>query len=249
MRLTVTVETSGEASIPLNYNYLLSSLIYDNLPERAAFLHESGFPYEKRKFKLFTFSRLKGKYSLKDRNMIFNGKLDFVFSTAINNTASDFAKSIIGKESVRLGSTELKTVSVYVHEEPEFSNRMFIRTLSPITIYSTLLTPDGKKKTYYYSPYEKEFSALIDKNVRKKYFVIHKKENNGSSLEIFPVGRQREVVVNYKGTIVKGWMGIFELKGNADLTRVAYDAGIGGKNPEGFGCFEVIKVISNANGA
>ena len=241
MRLTVTVETSGEASIPLNYNYLLSSLIYDNLPERAAFLHENGFPYEKRKFKLFTFSRLKGKYSLKDRNMIFNGKLDFVFSTVINDTASDFAKSIIGKESVRLGSAELKTVSVYVHEEPEFSDHMFIRTLSPITIYSTLLTPDGKKKTYYYSPYEKEFSALIDKNLRKKYLAIKKNENGGSPLHISPMGRQREVIIDFKGTIVKGWMGTYELEGNAELAKLAYDAGIGGKNSEGFGCFEVIR--------
>lgn len=248
MRLTVTLESTAMASIQINYNYFLSSLIYENLPDGGAQLYDTGFPYEKRKFRLFTFSRLRGPYTIKGRDMIFKGKLEFVFTTAIEEIASDFAKSIIGKESVRLGSAEMRTSAVYVHEEPELSSHLFIRASSPITMYSTLLTSDGKKKTYYYSPYEKEFSPLIDKNLRKKYAAIHKKEYEGGPFKISPIGRQREVIVDYKGTIIKGWTGIFELSGDTALMKIAYDAGIGGKNSEGFGCFDIIRRDTGADG-
>jgi CRISPR-associated endoribonuclease Cas6 len=42
-------------------------------------------------------------------------------------------------------------------------------TLSPITVYSTLYTAEGKKKTYYFSPYEQEFSQLVSINLARKY--------------------------------------------------------------------------------
>ncbi len=246
MRLTVTFEHPNLVSIPINYNYFLSSLIYENLPESADRIHGNGFQYEKRKFKLFTFSRLGGTYVMKDRNMVFTGNVSFTFSTAVDGIAEEFAKSMVAKESVRIGSVELKTSSIYVHKEPELSDRVFIRTLSPITVYSTLLTKDGKKKTYYYSPYEKEFSSLVDANLRKKYFALGKKASDSTPLQIVPMGRQREVIADFKGTVVKGWMGTYELKGEPELVKLAYDAGIGAKNSEGFGCFEILEVKPDA---
>ena len=239
--MTITFETPREVSVPINYNYFLSSLIYENLPESSDHLHESGFLYEKRNFKLFTFSRLNGQYLVKGQNLVFTGNVNFTFSTAMDGIAEEFAKSIIAKESVRLGSAGLKTSSVYMHGEPEFSDHIFIRMLSPVTMYSTLLTKEGKKKTYYYSPYEKEFSALIDSNLRKKYFIVKGKSSDAPPVSIAPIGRQREVLVNFKGTIIKGWMGVFELRGDRELIKVAYDAGLGSKNSEGFGCFDVIR--------
>ena len=240
--MTITFETPGEVSVPINYNYFLSSLIYENLPESSDHLHENGFLYEKRNFKLFTFSRLNGQYLMKGRNLVFTGNVNFTFSTAIDSIAKEFAKSIVAKESVRLGSGELKTSSVYVHGEPEFSDHLFIRMLSPVTVYSTLFTGEGKKKTYYYSPYEKEFSKLIDSNLRKKYFIVKGKSNDSPSISISPIGHQREVLVNFKGTIIKGWMGVLELRGDREMIKIAYDAGLGSKNSEGFGCFEILEV-------
>lgn len=249
MRLTVTLESHNSVSLPVNYGYLLSSLIYDNLPRNSTIIHNEGFLYEKRKFKLFTFSRLRGKYLLKNNaEIIFDGKLNFVFSTAVDDIANDFARSIIGKESVRLGNASLKVSSVYVHNDPEFGDEILFRTISPITIYSTLLTSDSKKKTYYFSPYEREFSSLIDKNLRKKYFAHHQRQNESESVELIPIGRQKEVIVHFKETIIKGWMGIYKMRGNNGLLKLAYDAGIGGKNSEGFGCFELINEVKNDNG-
>ena len=150
---------------------------------------------------------------------------------------------------MRLGNTDLKVSSVYVHNDPEFGDEILLRTISPITIYSTLLTSDGKKKTYYFSPYEREFSSLIDKNLRKKYFALHKEEIQSDTVELTPIGRQKEVIANFKETIIKGWLGVYRMKGNHELLKLAYDVGIGGKNSEGFGCFELINEVKNVNRA
>ncbi|NLK01119.1 MAG: CRISPR-associated endoribonuclease Cas6, partial [Clostridia bacterium] len=62
MRLKVTFSAKeGQLSIPVNYQHALQGLIYNSLDgdeKFNTFLHEHGFRYEKRSFKLFTYSRL-----------------------------------------------------------------------------------------------------------------------------------------------------------------------------------------------
>lgn len=60
----------------------------------------------------------------------------------------------------------------WLSREANFDCGLRIRMLSPLTVYSTLMTPDGKKKTYYFSPYEKEFPALVNSNIKKKHFLL-----------------------------------------------------------------------------
>ena len=112
--------------------------------------------------------------------------------------------------------------------------------LSPVTIYSTLQSPTGKK-TYYYNPREKEFSILIRDNLLKKYQAYYKRspDNDEFSIEPLRVSKKDEKIVSYKGFIIKGWMGLYRLNGSPELLKLAYDAGIGGKNSQGFGCFGI----------
>ncbi|MEM3363495.1 MAG: CRISPR-associated endoribonuclease Cas6 [Thermoplasmatales archaeon] len=241
MRILVTLESPVTVSLPINYNYFLASMIYRNLPQSFAFIHDNGYVYGKRKFKFFTFSWLQGHYYLKGNTLLMDGKISFIFSSPIDTLAKDVAKSILSEDSVMIGDSALNIESVNVLPDPDFSNEMYVKMLSPVTMYSTLKTIDGKKRTYYYSPFEKEFSQLIEKNILKKYVALNKKESNDPHFRVTPIGRQREIFTNYKGTIVRAWNGIYRIEGNPDLLKLAYDAGIGGKNPEGFGCFDVIR--------
>jgi len=102
------------------------------------------------------------------------------------------------------------------------------------------LTGEGKKKTYYYSPYEEEFTDLIDRNLRKKFEAFRGKRPRARKMKIETMGRPKEKVVKYRDNIIKCWMGYFILKGNRRLLKLAYDGGIGSKNSQGFGMFEVI---------
>jgi CRISPR-associated endoribonuclease Cas6 len=138
-----------------------------------------------------------------------------------------------------IGENKVKITSLYFPPEPKIENRAKIRSLSPITVYSTLISPDGGKKTYYYSPFENEFSKIIDANAKKKLYILRKRTIK-SSLEIKALNA-REKIIMYKDTVVKGWMGVFEISGPKSLIKTVYDMGLGSKNSQGFGMFEVIK--------
>jgi len=139
-----------------------------------------------------------------------------------------------------LGKNRVGIVDISIHKKPVFSRKQKIYFLTPVTVYTTLFSKSGKKKTYYYSPFESEFAELITKNLFKKYEAFYKKHPRGS-FSIKPAGGLREKILKYKNFIIKGWIGKFEIKGTPKLLYFAYDAGLGAKNSQGFGMFEVVK--------
>ncbi len=253
MRLRITFEPleSEKVTFPLNYNYGLESLIYRHISDKlATFLHDEGYSLGKRSFKLFTFSRLFGKFDVdfSKESISFSGAIHFYISSPENDFLAQFAESLMKSSKVDLFKQRLLLSSIEVHSIPLIGEEMLIRMLSPVTVYSTFFSLEGKKKTYYYSPFEDEFSRLIAENLAKKYQAFYKAAPQSTSLSITPVKvtKQSEKMVKYtprKGpyTLVKGWMGIYELKGNPELIRIGYEAGIGSKNCQGFGMFEVMK--------
>ena len=111
--------------------------------------------------------------------------------------------------------------------------------LSPMTIRSTLYTKDGKRKSYYYNPFEEEFSQLITENMKKKYFVVNGKLSNGE-IRLIPIRTGKEKIIKGDNDfIIKAWDGIYELTGDSELIKLSYDTGLGEKNSQGFGMWEV----------
>jgi CRISPR-associated endoribonuclease Cas6 len=187
---------------------------------------------------MFTFSRLLGKCRKEGNHLIFEKDVTLCLSSPIERFIKEIANIIVKRGSFKIGSNELSVAELKFPDEPKLNSEMKIKTLSPITVYSTLFMQNGRKKTYYYSPYENEFSILINKNLKKKLYILNKKEIK-SDVDVIPL-KVRECVVMYKDTIVRGWYGVFSIKGPILLMRVAYETGLGAKNPEGFGMFEVI---------
>ena len=228
-------------TIPTNYNELIQGMIYRNISKNLArFLHEKGFTFGKRRFKLFTFSRLLGNYVLDRRRgkFVYKGDVRLLISSPIERFVRELANTILKKGFITLGRNELRVIEMAFPATPHFNREARIRTLSPITVYSTLLTADGKKKTYYYSPWESEFSKLLDQNAKKKHLILSGR-NLKSSLSVKPL-RVKEVVVVYKGFVVRGCTGTFILRGPKSLMKTVYEAGLGPKNSQGFGMFEVM---------
>ena len=58
---------------------------------------------------------------------------------------------------------------------PDFSSFMKVKMISPVTMYSTLTNHDSKKIVHYYNPNEEMFSKLVEKNIKKKFELVHKK--------------------------------------------------------------------------
>jgi len=115
--------------------------------------------------------------------------------------------------------------------------------LSPLVTYSTLPTAGGGAYTYYYSPFEPRFEELIGANLAKKHLLVHGRPADTDGFAIRPgkVEDRDLKVTYYKETVIKGWMGEYELSGDPELLQLALDAGLGSKNSQGYGCCVPVK--------
>ena len=245
MRIKFVFESeTGKIILPVNYNRYIQSFIYKNIsPKLAGFLHNEGFKYEKRDFRLFTFSRIFGKYRIirSEKTLEFKTPVSFYLSTVYPVIAEEFTESIIKADDMKIGKNKIFLSSVEVFMKKINKDKMRIRALSPIVVYSTLKKGDGGKKTYYYSPFEKEFSDLVGKNIMKKYTAYYKKKpvNDRFIIKPYKVSEKRNLITTfYKGTVIKGWTGIYEIESSPEFLEFSYCTGIGSKNSQGFGMWE-----------
>ena len=241
MRITLEFSADKEIILPIHYNYYIQSFLYRHIsPELSKFLHDRGFMLGKRKFKMFTFSRLYGKYRIFRDKIRFFPPVYIIISSPLDRFISELGNTLLKTDNLELLKNKVRVESIKVNLEPEIKDEIKIKMLSPLVVYSTLITKDKKKKTYYYSPYEREFTELIDNNLRKKYEALYRKKPRARKLKIRIIGRPKERIIMYRNTVIKGWMGTFILNGNRKLLKLAYYSGLGSKNSQGFGMFEVI---------
>jgi len=251
MRIVIRLEPeNGELPLPIQYNHLVQAMIYQSLDKALAeWLHERGYPYGKRRFKLFTFSRLMApkKYRYFDREnklIIFKGPISLKVASVEIDILESLAVYLVRNRTAKLNGVECLFSSIEVEMPVKADGPIVVRTLSPITVRRTLYTKEGKQKSYYYNPKEREFEQLILDNLRRKAKAYYKGKKDLPSLDnayIMPIKIGREAVVNFKGTIVKGWMGIFEINFPEPYFTLAYDSGLGSKNSQGFGMVEVVR--------
>jgi CRISPR-associated protein Cas6 len=208
----------------------------------AEFLHDFGFAYANRKFKLFTFSKIFGKIKEKGEKFITfkPPNIHFYFSSPIKTTAKSLINRTIKSERMRLSNNNVELIELEVLEEIIEGNSLEVVSLSPIVAYKT---PPGSKRHEYLSPFDGEFYKLLKENLIKKYNIVYGKGYKGE-LEISPIKvkdtYKRKVVFN--GTLIVGWEGLFRIEGEGEILKVALESGLGAKNSAGFGC-----IISKRN--
>src|SRR5215212_2336557 len=242
MRLRISLYPEGPSlRLPVQYNHLLQGLIYSNLDHALSeWLHEKGHAYGERHFKLFTFSRLFGKREARNGRIRFLSPAHFYLGSVDVQILSSLAEHLLTKPSVRLGSSECRVAEVGVEPEPEIdpTKPMRVKTLSPITAYSTLSMPNGHKKPYYYAPQEKEWSEALISNLKRKAQALGWVTDVDEDLEKawvrpYKVRSADQKILNFKGTVIKGWIGVYEVMLPEPYFRLAYDAGFGAKNAQG----------------
>jgi len=233
----------------MNYHQQIQGWIYKILENKKMqeFLHEQGFSYGKRHFRLFCYSRLLGRssYDRKNGQITFEPPVQLYLSSPWTEFLQNIMYGIMNQLDIRLGTNNLQIGEVSIEPTPDFTerNEYQIRMLSPVTIYSTLFTHDGRKKTYYYSPIESEFNCLIRENLIKKAKAFYSQDWSRLPFNITPFGNSQsyqQKIINYKGTIIKGWIGNFKISGDPLMMKLSYEAGLGGKNGQGFGMFSLI---------
>ena len=233
MKLKVTLNSENPILLPLHYNYILQSFIYRNLDEiYSIFLHNYGFPYKKRLFKLLTFSRIFGKSRVikSVKKVIFNPPIHFYISCILEEVLSSHAKKLITNDKLRLARNRVYLESVELIEERVEKDRVTVKTLSPVTIHTT-----KDKKTIYYNPFQEKFYELLEENLQKKCKAVFKQ---AGKVKIKPADGaffKKAVVFYKKGFVIEAWKGKFEIEASPDVIEVALKTGLGDRNSQGFG--------------
>jgi CRISPR-associated endoribonuclease Cas6 len=250
MRISLSLESpDGKLSFPVHYNREVQGMIYRNLDQSLAdWLHDEGSPLNKRSFKFFNFSRLMGRFGRQGDRIEFSGPVKLHIGSVHQEILQSLAEHLLRNPVIRFGGQACEVQSIEVEALPALSRPVNVRTLSPITVYSTLSAPDGRKKTYYYSPQERDWGEKLLDNLRRKARAIGWSEGQLASLDdgnsrIRPVRvSNRDLkIIKYQGTVIKAWSGIYQLDLPEPFFLLAYDSGLGSKNSQGFGMVEVVK--------
>jgi len=247
MQLTITFKEPEPVELPVHYGHLVQGMIYRGMenPLLSRYLHEHGFQLEKRRFKLFTFSRLMGQkvhIDQANKKLILTPPLQLVICSPIPFILQELGTGFLRQGRVRIGPAWLTVKEIATAQPRVETDRIHVRMLSPMAVYSTLPYADGRKYTYYYSPFESKFGELIGANLIKKHYLIHGAPPLSEIFFIRPLQLTEKdyTITYYKDFIIKGWMGTYELQGDPALLQIALTAGLGAKNPQGYGCCELL---------
>jgi CRISPR-associated endoribonuclease Cas6 len=248
MRIKVQFRFNGKLTLPISYNNLIQSFIYQNISDldKRNKLHEEGYQVGKRKLKLFTFSRLNGKFLMnKDQKEItFLSPVSLVISFFEDGKAdliSDLTTSLFKNNNLYLGKNLVTIGSITPCNFDFQKDKYLIKMLSPIAVYKTQKV-NSKKVTKYYTPWDLEFEQLILQNIKTKLKAIQK-DFDYSTFKIKSINPPNEKdgkVIGYKNINIKANYGSYLIEGDRNIIRLLYDSGIGSANSEGFGCFEII---------
>lgn len=243
MQIVIKHKLDRPLILPINYNYILQSALYDAMKGStniSDFVHDGGFEHNNRRYKMFTFSMLRGKYRIEEKKIVF---YDYV-SFEVRSTESVIIRNIKDRLE-RNGITyidqhyDVQQVSVYDYEIE--SNEMMIRMRTPICVHETYME-DETSKTKYFSPLDEEFEQRINDNFENKYeSYTMNKPNSKISIEPVSIGKKDKIVTKYKGIYISAWKGEYKIKGERKYLDFLYQVGLGEKNAQGFGMFDVIE--------
>jgi CRISPR-associated endoribonuclease Cas6 len=251
MRVKLTfLASKRNAMLPLNYNHAVAGLIYRTIgnasEEFAAALHDKGFEADRRRFKLFTFSRLFAKRSrvIGDQLMLESPEVSLQVSSPVGDFIEHFVSGLFQSEQFNIAGSEFTLAEAETIAPPELSERMKFRALSPITES----VRDEQNRVRYLN-LEDDWSEIIKRNLARKYEALYGREpvdarlrwewDLGYIAEAAKRNRRPSVLIEVSdGIKVRGWLLPFTVEGSKELIEIGYEAGFGKSNAMGFGMVE-----------
>jgi CRISPR-associated endoribonuclease Cas6 len=239
--------------LPVNYQYALSSWIYKVIERSdlaySEFLHNQGFRYDGRRFKMFTFSQLDVRpYQMANGQIRLLGTdVSLAVRFAVDSSLENFIKGLFKEQRFSLGdrysATDFEVSRVDTIAAPAFTPTMTYRCLSPICISRTR----ENRSAEYLSPEAQGYGPLLVQNlVRKSSALVHANESTPVEypqfrFRLLNTPRKKGIhIKEYEAnhTQVIGYLFHFELTAPVELHETGYYAGFGEKNSMGFGCVE-----------
>jgi CRISPR-associated endoribonuclease Cas6 len=254
MRLKLTLNCRPNSTLSLNYHYALQAVIYKVLeradPQFSHWLHEKGYEASGKKFKLFTFSELRGAPFFIDKQaqtICFRGntvtwQVSFCVDTAVEKFITGLFQNQVLEVVTPEGRVHFTVQGVEMLPAPTFHDTMRFRATMPICLSEQTETD---KQPQYRSPLHENFERLFFNNLKNKYEAIHPAlPITNYSLRILNEPRMKGLSV-YKKSLDRpiktiGYTFEFEVTAPLGWLRLGFEAGFGIQNSGGFGFCEVL---------
>ncbi|MDP2362995.1 MAG: CRISPR-associated endoribonuclease Cas6, partial [Ignavibacteria bacterium] len=186
MRIVLHIDCNLNSALPLNYNYQLSSAIYNLLrfgsPEFSMFLHDNGFKIDSKKYKLFSFALRFDKTEIQDNHLILKSpKVTLHISSPLIDTfIKNFVIGTFENKVIDISDKDqvisFRIITAEIIPEPVFNNKMKFTSLSPMVL-STLKERDGKMQQYYLRPDDtEEINRVLTKNLLNKKGLLNRNQ-------------------------------------------------------------------------
>lgn len=256
-KVNLEVQNNNDCLLPINYQYELSAWIYNILnygdAEFAKWLHQKGYRNGKKQFKLFNFSNLKiNDYKVhNDRLKIYSPLISFFISFYPLESISPFINGLFKKQELtiadKISKVNFKVNSIDKQPDPEFTNNMAFRCISPLVISYADEQMRNKKADYLFPDGEK-YQRIFLQNLMNKFQVFYQKSFNDNEITDFEIkilSKPKSRLITIKSgtpqeSKIKGYMFDFAIKAPAKLIKLGYYGGFGEKNSLGFGCVKLI---------
>ncbi len=261
MRLRLTLHCNvHNAQLPYNYNYHLSSAIYNLLkfssPEFSSFLHNCGYKTNGKTYKLFTFTLKPKQYTPGPTSLhLTSPEVDlYISSPLVDNFIKSVVISTFEKTTLDLSfaGSELSFKIRFAELIPplHFNEQMNFFLSSPMVL-STKKEIEGELKQYYLRPDDSELiNRILLQNLKNKYELIYQKKSDANSLQLEWDQKYLEkkknritkkITINESGRFpveIIGMQAPFNITASPELLQVGYECGFGEKNSMGFGMVE-----------
>lgn len=245
MIFRLELKAGVSVSLPLAYNTLQQGAIYNlisSIENYSDFLHEEGYSSGRGAFKAFCFGPFQGASTVNRaaKTIAFNDKVIWEIRSPDPEFCDALLKGLKKKALLTFGRCEMSIISCEMMEADILSESLLIKMRSPLVVYDTMVT-NGISKTIYYDPLDAGYEKMIDDNFRHKYLSIcGEKPTGGISLVFDRITAADKCVTRFRDTWITGWRGIYRLKGDIENLIFVYETGLGVKNSEGFGMFDVV---------
>jgi CRISPR-associated endoribonuclease Cas6 len=240
--------------LPVNYQFELGAWFYRMLNNADttlfACLKSKGYVPNNEPFRNFVFSHLMvpDRKIEADRLIIQCERIGLIFSTIPDESLTPLVHELFHDSRFLLGD-RISQVSFQLEKveqlpEPEFTDKMTFRTLSPLHLTQKI---QGRKNELFLSPETPEYSGLFYENLRNKFKICYGQEHpydpHAGKFKLRSPVTQKGINIQ-SGTPgqskLVGYQLRFRLHADVELLKSGYYLGFGEKNHMGFGCCEIL---------
>ena len=242
MRIKLTFDFNGKLIIPFRFLEDYQTFIYELLQNYSGkdWLHNEGMNNGGRSYKSLVYSHIYGAREIKKYSIMYHAPIHIWIASPYPKLINSIQELIDKRAYFRFFNQTVVVKNYEIEEIEEIKSNTF-KTLSPIVVSKPIRLYNGKFNTNYLSAFSNEFSRIAQENLIRKAKSFYDMNLNGY-FNIIPKFNSNDYqkCFTYKNTIIKGWVGMFQIIGSKEYLYVAANCGLGSKNAQGFGLIDII---------